>query len=336
MLTPRNLVSVLRTGFCAVAGALALTLSVVGTAHAQAYPNRQITFVVPYAAGGGLDFVARLIADDLTKRLGWTVVVENRGGANGTIGAAAVARAAPDGYTFMMNPSGPLVNAKLLSEGLSYNPDTDFTPIMKLVFSPIVLVSAKELPATLKEIVAYGKANPGKLNFGNSGPNSTQELTSMMFSGGTGVEITRVPYKGSGQILPDILANRIQLMLDFPAAYMGNVRSNDLRFVATLNPTRLEAFPNVPTMAEAGFPDVPAWQGWFGMFGPKGLPDPIRERIFKEISTFLNSPAAKEKLATAGYLPTPEGPEAALKLMKGESEELSKLIQKFGIKKLPL
>ncbi len=333
MLTTRNLVSILRSGLCA----LALTLVFVSAAFAQAWPSRPITFVVPYAAGGGLDFVARLIADDLTKRLNWTVVVENRGGANGTIGAAAVARAAPDGYTFMMNSSGPLVNAKLLSEGLSYNPDTDFTPIMKLVFSPIVLVTNKDMPAkTLKELVAYGKANPSKLNFGNSGPNSTQELMSMMFASGTGIEITRVPYKGSGQILPDILANRIQLMLDFPAAYMGNVRSNDLRFVATLNATRLEAFPDVPTVAEAGFPEVPAWQGWFGMFGPKGLPDAIRERVFKEISTFLNSPEAKAKLAASGYLPTPEGPEAALKLMQLETDALTKLIQKYGIKKTAL
>jgi tripartite-type tricarboxylate transporter receptor subunit TctC len=327
----------LKSLFAGAALAAALVLGLAAPASAQNWPTRQITIIVPYAAGGGLDFVARLIADDLTKRLNWTVVVENRGGANGTIGAAAVARAAPDGYTFMMNPSGPLVNAKLLSEGLSYNPDTDFTPIMKLVYSPIVLVTNKDVPAkTLKDLVAYAKANPGALNVGNSGPNSTQELMSMMFASGTGIEITRVPYKGSGQILPDILANRIQLMLDFPAAYMGNVRSNDLRFLATLNATRLEAFPDVPTVAEAGFPEVPAWQGWFGMFGPKGLPDAIRERVFKEISTFLNSPEAKQKLATGGYLPTPEGPESALKLMQGETEALTKLIHKYNINKTAL
>lgn len=327
----------LKSLFAGAALAAALVLGLAAPATAQNWPMRQITIIVPYAAGGGLDFVARLIADDLTKRLNWTVVVENRGGANGTIGAAAVARAQPDGYTFMMNPSGPLVNAKLLTEGLSYNPDTDFTPIMKLVYSPIVLVTNKDVPAkTLKDLVAYAKANPGALNVGNSGPNSTQELMSMMFASGTGIEITRVPYKGSGQILPDILANRIQLMLDFPAAYMGNVRSGDLRFLATLNATRLEAFPDVPTVAEAGFPEVPAWQGWFGMFGPKGLPDAIRERVFKEISTFLNSPEAKTKLAAGGYLPTPEGPESALKLMQGETEALTKLIQKHNIKKTPL
>lgn len=323
--------------FAGAALAAALVLGLAAPATAQSWPTRQITIIVPYAAGGGLDFVARLIADDLTKRLNWTVVIENRGGANGTIGAAAVARAQPDGYTFMMNPSGPLVNAKLLTEGLSYNPDTDFTPIMKLVYSPIVLVTNRDVPAkTLKDLVAYAKANPGALNVGNSGPNSTQELMSMMFASGTGIEITRVPYKGSGQILPDILANRIQLMLDFPAAYMGNVRSGDLRFLATLNATRLEAFPDVPTVAEAGFPEVPAWQGWFGMFGPKGLPDAIRERVFKEISTFLNSPEAKTKLAAGGYLPTPEGPESALKLMQGETDALTKLIQKYNIKKTPL
>lgn len=329
--------TVLKSLFAGAALAAVLVLGLAAPASAQNWPTRQITIVVPYAAGGGLDFVARLISDDLTKRLNWTVVVENRGGANGTIGAAAVARAQPDGYTFMMNPSGPLVNAKLLSEGLSYNPDTDFTPIMKLVYSPIVLVTNKDVPAkTLKELVAYAKANPGALNVGNSGPNSTQELMSMMFASGTGIEITRVPYKGSGQILPDILANRIQLMLDFPAAYMGNVRSNDLRFLATLNATRLDAFPDVPTVAEAGFPEVPAWQGWFGMFGPKGLPDAIRERVFKEISTFLNSAEARQKLAAGGYLPTPEGPDSALKLMQGETEALTKLIQKYNIKKTPL
>src|SRR6478736_454843 len=219
--------SVVKAGLLAAA----MTLGVVGQAAAQAWPTvKPITIIVPYAAGGGADFVIRLIADDITKRLNQTIIIENRGGANGTIGANAVARAAPDGYTYMLIPSGPLVNAKLLAEGLPYNPETDFTPVMKVVFSPIVVVASKDVPAkNMKELVAYAKANPGVLNIGNSGPNSTQELTSMMLAGGTGTELTRVPYKGSGQVVPDLLANRLQLMIDFPSTYMAHEKAGAVK-----------------------------------------------------------------------------------------------------------
>jgi len=326
--------SVVKAGLLAAA----MTLGVVGQAAAQAWPTvKPITIIVPYAAGGGADFVIRLIADDITKRLNQTIIIENRGGANGTIGANAVARAAPDGYTYMLIPSGPLVNAKLLAEGLPYNPDTDFTPVMKVVFSPIVVVASKDVPAkNMKELVAYAKANPGALNIGNSGPNSTQELTSMMLAGGTGTELTRVPYKGSGQVVPDLLANRLQLMIDFPSTYMAHEKAGAVKILATFNPTRIEGFPDLPTMAEAGFPDVPAWQGWFGLFGPKGLPEDIRAKFAAAVTAYLNTPEAKAKLASGGYIPTPEGPESVNAFLKAETEALTKVIARFGLKKQPL
>jgi tripartite-type tricarboxylate transporter receptor subunit TctC len=317
---------------------LGLTLGVATQAVAQAWPTlKPITIIVPYAAGGGADFVIRLIADDLTKRLNQTIIIENRGGANGTIGAAAVARAAPDGYTYMLIPSGPMVNAKLLSEGLPYNPDTDFTAVMKVVFSPIVIVTSKDVPAkNLKELVAYAKANPGALNVGNSGPNSTQELTTLMFAGGTGIEVTRVPYKGSGQVVPDLLANRLQMMIDFPSTYMSHEKAGAVRILATFNPTRIEAYPDLPTIAESGFPEVPAWQGWFGLFGPKGLPEDIRAKFAAAVTAYLTTPEAKAKLANGGYIPTPEGPESVNAFLKSETEALTKVIAKFGLKKQPL
>jgi tripartite-type tricarboxylate transporter receptor subunit TctC len=328
-----RLASIVKAGLLAVG----LTFGLVAQASAQAWPSRAITIIVPYAAGGGADFVARLIADDVSKRLGQNIIVENRGGANGTIGAGAVARAQPDGYTFMLIPSGPLVNAKLLTEGLPYNPDTDFTTVMKVVFSPNVVVVGKDVPAkNLKELVAYAKANPGKINAGNSGPNSTQELLSMMFAAGTGIEITRVPYKGSGQILPDLLANRLQLMMDFPGPYMAHDKTGAVRILATHNATRLEAFPNLPTIVESGFPDVPTWQGWFGLFGPKGLPEDIRSRFAAAVGAYLNTPEAKAKLATGGYIPTPDGPDSIKAIMQKETEALTKLIAKYGIKKQAL
>lgn len=318
-----------------VAGAVMFGLS--AAASAQNWPSRNITVVVPYAAGGGADFVMRLIADDLTKRLGWSIVIDNRGGANGTLGAAAVARAAPDGHTFMIVPSGPVVNAKLLSEGLTYNPDTDFTPVMKVVFVPNGVIVGKDVPAkTLKEFVAYAKANPGKINAGTSGSNSTQDLLSIMFAAGTGVEIAQVPYKGTGQMLPDLVGNRLQVIFDALGPYLALAKSGDVRILATHNPTRLETLPDVPTIVESGFTEVPTWQTWFGIFGPKGLPEDIRARFANEVAAYLNTPAAKEKLAGAGYVAMPEGADVIRSLMQRETEALTKVIEKFGIKKQPL
>lgn len=315
----------------------AVILGLTAHASAQIFPSRNITIVVPYPAGGGADFVIRLIADDLTKRLGWTIVIDNRGGANGTIGAAAVARSAPDGYTFMIVPSGPVVSAKLLSEGLPYNPDTDFTPVMKVVFVPNVIVIGKDVPAkTLKEFVAYAKANPGKINAGTSGPNSTQDLLSIMFAAGTGIEITQVPYKGTGQMLPDLVGNRVQVIFDAVGPYLALAKSGDVRILATHNPTRLEGLPDIPTIVESGFNDVPTWQTWFGIFGPKGLPDDIRTRFANEVAAYLNTPAAKEKLASSGYIAMPEGSDGVRASMQRETEALTKVIEKFGIKKQPL
>lgn len=317
--------------------AFALSAGVVADASAQAWPSRPITLIVPYAAGGGADFVSRLIADDLTRRLGWTIQVENRGGANGTIGSAVVARAAPDGYTIMLIPSAPMVNATLLSEGLTYDMHKDFTIIGKVVYSPIVVGVNKDVPVkTLKELVDLAKARPGSLNVGNVGPNSTAELLSMMFMSGTGTELTRVPYKGSGQLVPDFLSNRLQVVMDFPGPYAAHVKSGDVRFLATFNDKRLEGYPDLPTLAEAGFSQVPNWQGWFGLFAPRGLPEDIRARIAREVNAWLATPEAKEKLATGGYIPTPEPPEAVRALMQNETAALSKLIEKYNIKKTPL
>jgi tripartite-type tricarboxylate transporter receptor subunit TctC len=153
---------------------------------------------------------------------------------------------------------------------------------------------------------------------------------------GTGAELTRVPYKGSGQLLPDFLSNRLQIVMDFPGPYTAHLKNGNVRFLATFNDKRLEGFPDLPTLTEAGFSQVPSWQGWFGMFGPRGLPEDIRARIAREVNAWLATPEAREKLASGGYIPTPEPPEAVRALMQNETEALSKLIQKYNIKKTPL
>lgn len=318
----------------ALAGA-ALVGALAGSAAAQDnWPTRPITLISPFAAGGGADFVARLIAAGIEDDLGQSVIVEARPGGGGVIGANFVAQAEPDGYTIMLTPAAPLVNAPLLRpDTVPYDPQTDLEPLMKLVVSPIMVITNSKLEATnLKELVDLAKASPGKISIGNSGAGSTQQLLSLMFQGGTGTELNMIAYTGSGEIVPDLVAGRLNMMLDFPAAYAAYVESGDVRLLASLSDKRLPLFPDVPTVSEAGFPEVPAWSGWFGLFAPDGVPVEVKEKLTTAIRNYLNSDEAKEKLAAGGYTPDPASVEDLKALMDHERNVLTGLVDKYNLK----
>ena len=316
-------------------GAVAFGMAMVGAAPAAAqddWPQRSVTLVIPYAAGGGADFVARLIANGIEEELGESVVVESRPGASGVIGAQFVAQSEADGYTVMLSPAAPLVNAPLLNDNVPYDPQADLEPLMKLVVSPImVLVSGDVEAENLEELVALARENPGEIAIGNSGAGSTQQLLSLMFQGGTDTELNLVSYTGSGEIVPDLLAGRLDMMIDFPSPYSGYFESGDVRVLATLNDERLDLFPDVPTVAEAGFPEVPAWSGWFGLFGPDGIPQEVQDKLTSAISTYLESEEAQERLATAGYSVDVGSAEELEALMSREREILTGLVDEYGL-----
>lgn len=318
----------------ALVGALALATAITlpSAAFAQ-FPERQITFVIPYNAGGGLDFVARIIANGVEERTGQSIIVDSRPGAAGTIGAQSVLQAEPDGYTVLLAPAAPLVNVPLLrGDTVPYDAEADFVPITKLIVSPIMVLVNDDVEAqNLEELVELAQATPGSISIGNSGSGSTQQLLSLIFAQGIGAELNMISYTGSGEIVPDLLAGRLNMMLDFPAAYTGYVESGEVRMLATLSGERNPLFPDTPTLAELGL-DVPAWSGWFSMFADADTPQEARDWLATEVQAFLNSDEAAEALAAGGYSPDPVGADAVNELMAGERIVLRKLIEEYDLK----
>lgn len=318
----------------ALAGATLVGAMASGATAQENWPQRPITLISPFAAGGGADFVARLIAAGIEDELGQSVIVEARPGGGGVIGANFVAQAEPDGYTIMLTPAAPLVNAPLLRpDTVPYDPQADIEPLMKLVVSPIMVITSSKVEATnLKELVDLAKASPGKISIGNSGAGSTQQLLSLMFQGGTSTELNMIAYTGSGAIVPDLVSGRLSMMIDFPAPYAGYLESGNVRILASLSDKRLPLFPDVPTVGEAGFAEVPAWSGWFGLFAPDGVPAEVKEKLTSAIRNYLNSDEAKEKLATGGYTPDPASVEDLKALMEHERKVLTELVDKYNLK----
>ncbi len=307
-----------------------LFFGLVTTAAAQAWPSKPITIVVAYAAGGGADAVARLLGQELSKRLGQQVVVDNRAGAGGNIGTASVARAAPDGYTLLLTPPGPLVNSKWLYKTLPYNPD-DLVPVMKVVESPFaVLVSPAFAAKNLTELVAYARANPGKLNVGTVGVGSTGHLLNLMIEHDAKTKFNIVPYKGSAQVITDLMAGRLDMTIDYPSTYFGQIAQNMVRPIGTLGTTRHEMLPNVQTFAEAGFPEIDA-TGWFGLMAPRGTPADVIARLNKETSDVLRMPEVREKLLPIGYTPAITTAEQMRQQLARESTRIGNIVKSANI-----
>ncbi|MFT0859401.1 Bug family tripartite tricarboxylate transporter substrate binding protein [Ancylobacter sp. G4_0304] len=284
-------------------------LSAVGAAlllcaapsYAADYPSEPIKLVVPFAPGGSVDTVARIIGQELTKELGQSIVVENRAGAGGNIGFETVAKAKPDGYTLLMASSPLAVNISLY-KALGYDPKTSFAPISLVALQPNVLVVNPELPVkTVAELIAYAKANPGKLNFGSSGLGASQHLSGELFKRRAGVEMVHVPYRGGGPAMTDLVAGRIQLMFETIPSATPYITSGQLRPLAVTVEKRSVQLPSVPTMEEAGVADFVS-RGWLGMVAPAGTPQPILDKLNAAVVKALAEPAVLKRLTELGLV----------------------------------
>jgi tripartite-type tricarboxylate transporter receptor subunit TctC len=259
---------------------LTLSLAVLATpARAQqSWPERTVTMVVPAPPAGGTDLVARLYSDLLSQELGQQVIVDNKGGGNGNVGTAIVARARPDGYTVLMQYSAYHAANPALIKNLNWSPD-DFAGVAMGAVAPHVIVIAKKVPAdTLKNFIAYAKANPGKLNFASVGPGSVPHLGGVMLNKAAGIDLVHVPYKGAGPATADIVAGQVELLIVTPPSVSAHIRSGAVKALALASEARHPAFPDIPTTAEAGLPGF-ILDGWFALFVPAGTPQPIIDRL---------------------------------------------------------
>jgi tripartite-type tricarboxylate transporter receptor subunit TctC len=312
-------------------GALAaMTGGLPAPALAQSWPARNLTFIVPYPAGTGADFIGRVLGDAVGSRLNQKVIVENRAGAGATIGTGAFANAPADGYTFLVTGPSPIVNAPLLYKSLSYDP-TKFTPISMVMESPIVVLVSSEVPANnLKELVAYAKANPGKLKFGETGAGSTHQLLNFIFKKAANVDINMISYKTVYPMM-DLVAGRIDVMLDYPGQYVPHVRAGKVKILANLHTSRHKTYPDTPTMAEAGLPEYPGWLGWFAVLAPAGTSKEVVDKMNAALSDFLKTKEAADKFAQQDYIATPSTPEAVTAKMRQETEVLARIIKENNI-----
>jgi tripartite-type tricarboxylate transporter receptor subunit TctC len=306
---------------------------VPGAAFAQpaAWPSRPIRMLIGYPPGGSTDVAGRLLAEQLGRRLGQQVVVENRAGAGGTVGANAVARAEPDGYTLLLAASPEVSIAPITMKTMPYDPVRDLQPITLVGQVPFFLVVNPSLPVnTLEEFIAYARANPGKLNYSSFGNNTSNHLAGELFKALTGTRGVHVPYKGSGPSIVDLIGGQVQYTFDTPPAVLEHVRAGKLRALAVAARQRLASAPQVPTFAEAG---LPAFSGgtWFGLFAPAKTPRAVIDRVNAEAVSLLNSPELSKAFADRGIVASPQAPEEFGRFVQAEVNKWKDLAAKVGI-----
>jgi tripartite-type tricarboxylate transporter receptor subunit TctC len=273
----------------------------VTAAHAQAWPDKTVTLLVPFPPGGSTDTIARAIAPKLQQSLGGTFVVDNKPGAGGTIGAAQVARAAPDGSTFFVTSLGPLVIGPHLIKGVAYDALKDFDPITVVVQAPNVLVVPATSPhKSVADVIAFHKAQPGKMAFASSGNGSSDHLTAELFWQQTGTRGSHIPYKGGAPAVQDLLGGQVDASFQNVNAVVQHVNAGKLRALAVTGEKRSPVLPNVPTLAEAGVKNVDVYS-WQAILGPKGLPAPVRTKMHEAVVAALADPQVKQRFADLGF-----------------------------------
>ena len=311
----------------AVAGFALLPAS----AWSQGWPAKPVRFINPFAPGGGVDIFARPIAARLTEALGQTFFVENLAGAGGTIGAAAAARAAPDGYTFFMGAVHHTIAESVYSK-LPYNIERDFIPVTVVAYVPnVVVVHPKHPFKTLKELIDYAKANPGKLNFGSAGNGTSHHLAGEMFKTITGTDLTHVPYKGAGPMMQDLLAGQIDMAFDGMGTSAPQIKAGKLRALAVTTPERIALFPEIPTMAQAGVPGYEVTT-WYAMWAVKGTPREIVDRMYSEVKKVLLRKDVLEFWASQGADPGGQSPEDFGRYQHGEIAKWGKVAKDAKVK----
>jgi tripartite-type tricarboxylate transporter receptor subunit TctC len=300
-------------------------------AFAENWPSKPIRWIVPYTPGGYTDIVTRRVTLKLAEALGQTIVIENRPGANSVIGADLVAKAPPDGYTFGTVIAAHAVNATL-NKKLPFDPMKDFTYVSLMSVAPLIMVAHPSLPANnIKELIAYAKANPGKLNFGSSGVGAAAHLTTEMFMSRVGISMVHVPYKGTSPALQDAIGGQINLMFDVVGPLIPQVRAGKLKAIVVTAKDRMPAAPEVPTMAESGVPDFVSGT-WAGALAPAGVPKDIVDRLSSEIAKVLRDPAIREAFARDGYEAVGGTPEEYLAFYRAEVALWAKVIKDSGTK----
>ncbi len=306
-------------------------IAIAGSAAAQlAYPNKPIRIITPYPPGGGGSILARLIGQKLTESWGQQVLVDNRPGGNTIIGSEALVRSPPDGYTLLLAASPHASNVHLFN--LPYDPIKDFAPVATVMRNEYILVLHPSVPANnLQEFIALAKSRPGQLNYASVGTGSNAHLAGELFQSMTGVRIQHIPYKGVGQILPDLIGGQVQLAFMDPAAAVTNINAGQLKAIAISGKGRMSSLPQVPTFAEAGLPGLEV-RNWWGIFAPAGTPKEIIDKLSTELAKILAMPDFKEKLASHGAEPFISTPDEFAALIKADMAKFAKIIKTANIK----
>ena len=301
----RNLIAAL--------AAAAFTLGAAPAARAQSWPLRPINWIVPFAAGGPTDALARDVAEHTGRQLGQTILIDNTAGAGGTIGATKAARAAPDGYTFLVGHMGYMGAAPALYKKLSYDPVKDFEPVFRMPDTPLVLLAGARSPyKTAEELIAYAKVNPGKLNFGNAGVGSTSHLVAALFASRAGIQVTQVAYKGAGPALNDLIAGQLDAMFDQTNTALPQIGAR-LKAIGLTSDKEMSQFPGVPTLGAKVLPGFET-STWFGIYAPKGTPKEITGKLYSAYLKALEETAWTQKMAAQGIRLLPQADSAAAAL----------------------
>lgn len=306
-------------------------LALAGAVHAQGFPARAVTLTVGFAPGGGTDTAARIIAQKLSENIGQSVVVDNRAGAGGNIAAQHIANAPPDGYTIHLTSVGPMAVSPHMVKNLPYDPKRDIAPITMGVIFPNVMVIGLHVPAkNLAEFVALAKEKPGKLSYGSSGIGGAGHLAGELFKQRAGIDIVHVPYKGGGPAMTDLIGGRIDMYPGVPSTVQPFIESNKVRAIATTGARRSPSLPNVPTVAESGYPGFEA-VNWYAFVAPGRTPVDILDFWNREIVKVLNDPKVKAELAKHGLDPAPGSREELASYIERENEKWSKVVREAKI-----
>lgn len=313
-----------------LAVALAASAALPTVAAAQQYPVKAIRFIVPFAPGGPTDIMSRALAEKLTARLGQQIVVDNRGGAGGSIGTAIAARSTPDGYTIVIGHIGTLAINVSLYPRLEYDPVKDFAPISMIATLPLGLFVNANVPVkSVAELVALAKAKPGQINFGSAGNGSATQMAGAMFKTMAGIDIVHVPYKGNAASLVDLVAGRVQMMFSNLLTTAPHVKAGRLRAIAISTAKRSQQAPDLPTIAESGVPGYD-YAPWYGILAPAGTPRAIVMRLSREIGQIINTPEMKERFRKQGIDLVTSTPEAFAELIRREIPKWREIVKKSG------
>ncbi|SDP71290.1 Tripartite-type tricarboxylate transporter, receptor component TctC [Ralstonia sp. 25mfcol4.1] len=320
--------SVLKSLLC---GAAALAMSFAGHAGAaDAYPAKPVTLIVPWAAGGSTDILARVLSEHLTKSLGQPVIVDNKPGASGNIGSAMVARAQPDGYTLLIGSMSTHAMNPALMANMPFKGVEDFTPLGLLAYVTNTMVVHPSVPANnVKELIAYARANPGKLAYASAGPGSTNHLSAVLFEKMAGIQMLHVPYKGGAPAVVDTVAGQTQLLFSAGTQTLPHVKAGKLKLLAVTEAKRSPLLPNVPTVGET----IPGYElsVWYGAFGPKNMPPALVARLNTEINRVMSLPEVKAKMDAIGVETATSTPQEFGKILRRDADRYGKLIKDLGI-----